>query len=212
MCDKQAAALIIENIAMLEDAMRLLNGELSESVFSAIDRTIEAWAAGMEWDGCFEFWTEDSGTSFGPGQWQTGEQRDWIAYFSIDVIDDDDEEWLTALLAARQSRIIFKFCFDRAQLPNATRRALNHFVRQINRKPEYAGIERAGFRFDRAEGSWHLPWTIDAKLLAETYVNDTIEDALEPVRKALEKINDVYPLFARIVESAREQFGANNDA
>lgn len=73
---------------------------------------------------------------------------------------------------------------------------------------DHPKIELAGFQFEPSEGTWFLPWKLDAKLLAENYVSDSIEDALGPVREALEKIEAIHPLFVKIVEAAQQQFGA----
>ncbi len=208
MSDKQAAFLIIENIAMLEEANRLLQGELSKNVFAAIDKTIQTWAKKMDWDGAFEFWTEKD-FYFGPKQWQPSSEQseDWIGWFSIDAVNPDKEEWLTTLLAARQGEIGFKFTVDYVLFPNVGKRAWRAFASQQNH--EHPEIEKAGFQFDPREGSWFLPWKIDAKRLAQAYVDDAIEDALGPLREALERIKDVDPTLATLVESAQHQFGVD---
>ncbi len=57
-----------------------------------------------------------------------------------------------------------------------------------------------------------MPWQINADLLAETYVNDAIEDALDPLKEALERIHVVYPIFVELVESAQQHFGVDQNA
>lgn len=72
---------------------------------------------------------------------------------------------------------------------------------------EHPDIELAGFQFEAADGTWFLPWKLDAKLLAENYVSDSIEDALGPVQEALKTIETIHPVFEKIVEAAQQQFG-----
>ncbi|MBV5273159.1 MAG: hypothetical protein JZU52_05805 [Lamprocystis purpurea] len=215
MDNEEAAALIIKNIAMIEEANRLLQGDLSEKVFGAIDQTIQSWMddlEGLEWVGSFDFWNSRWGTYFGPEQWKTGDEEaeHWIASFDLGAIGDDDgEEWLTALLAARRQRIGFRFSVDRSLL-NVKIKAWRTFASEKNQEcPE---IEQGGFQFEPREGTWFLPWQINADLLAETYVNDAIEDALDPLKEALERIHVVYPIFVELVESAQQHFGVDQNA
>lgn len=214
MDNEEAAALIIRNIAMIEEANRLLQGDLSQKVFGAIDQTIQSWVEaleGLEWVGSFDFWNGRWGTYFGPEQWRAGDEEaeHWIASFDLGAIgDNDEEEWLTALLAACQQRIGFRFSVDRSLL-NVGIRAWRAFASEKNQ--EYPEIEQAGFQFEPRKGTWFLPWQINADLLAESYVNDAIEDALGPLKEALEQIEFVYPAFVNLVESAQENFGVDQD-
>jgi hypothetical protein len=117
--------------------------------------------------------------------------------------------WLTALLAARRQRIGFRFSVVRSLL-NVRIGAWRTFASEKNQEcPE---IEKRGFQFEPREGTWFLPWQINADLLAETYVSDAIEDALGPLKEALERIHVVYPIFVELVESAQQHFGVDQNA
>lgn len=214
MVDKQAAVLIFENIAMLEDAVKLIDEELSEQVFRAIDKTISHWVRTIGWDGQFKFWSSDSGTYFGPRQWKlgAGERQDeqWIACFEIDGDDPDDEYWLTLLLAARQGRIGFTFSVNYADHLSIRKAEWKNFARARNRRhPE---LEAAGFSYDPKSGTWFLPWQIDPKVLAEAYANDAIEDAFGPLTEALKRIETASAVFLELVEAARRELGQRDDA
>lgn len=209
MDNKQAAALIIENIAMLEEANSLLEEELNESIFSTIDKLIKDWSDEAGWVGDYNF--SEGDTWFGPSQWQLGGDIDdgsrLASYWWSN--SDTDNWWLTMLLAAGAGRAGFRFEVDRAQLPRTGKRSWRAFAIQKNQ--EFSEIEKAGFQFEADEGTWFLPWKLDAKLLAENYVSDSIEDALGPVREALKKIEDIHPTFLKIVEAAQQQFGPTQE-
>lgn len=205
MDNKQAAALVIENIAMLEEAKTLLDGEVTESIFEAIDQLIKNWSDETGWVGDYNFY--ERVTWFGPRQWQLGKdiESSRLASFWWDSCEVDDHWWLTMLLAAGTGRAGFRFQADRAQLPRAGKKVWKAFASQMNQ--EHPDIELAGFQFEAADGTWFLPWKLDAKTLAENYVSDSIEDALGPVQEALKTIKAIHPVFEKIVEAALQQFG-----
>jgi hypothetical protein len=208
MVDKEAAALVIENIAMLEDAMALANGDLGEEVFAEIDRVIGHWADARGWKGKFSFWDDDE-TSFWATEWvRTGERgEEWIAWFQLDAVDPDEEEtWLTALLGARRVRIGFAFHVDLG----AGKLAWKRFAREFHQAhPE---IEKSGFEYNDKYGNWFLPFKVEAKALAEAYANDALDDAMEPLRDALERAGSVFPVFAELVEAGKRKFVSESAA
>lgn len=205
MSDNQAGALVIKNIAIIEEAIALVKGEVSAKVFNAIDETIKNWAETMKWEGSYNF-TEDKDTYFGPSVWTMGtREEDWLAWFCIQGIETGtpDEYWLTYFLAARNSRIGFQFKLAYQRLGNVGKVAWRNFAVHFNQShPE---IEQAGFEFEATDGTWMLPWQLDSNTLAESYLNDAIEDALEPLQTALERVKTIYPVFAELVESAQRQ-------
>ncbi|WP_058553363.1 hypothetical protein [Thiohalocapsa sp. ML1] len=206
MVDNEAAALVIENIAMLEDAMALANGELGEEVFAEIDRVICHWADARGWKGKFSFWDDE--TSLWATEWvRIGEgEEQWIAWFELDAEDPDEDTWLTRLLGARRGRIGFAFHADLG----AGKPAWKRFAREFHQAhPE---IEKSGFEYNDKDGSWFLPFKVQAKALAEAYANDALDDAMEPLRDALERVGSVYPTFAELVEAGKRKFVSESAA
>jgi hypothetical protein len=208
MDNKQAAALVIENIAMLEEAKRLLEGEVTEKVFNALDQAVKAWVESRnDWQGVFNCYEDQQ--YFGIKDWlysAGSPEEGFFAWFAFDHNDLDSEWWLTSVLGSRNSIIGFRFFIERSRLPATPgKKAWKSFASQMNQ--DNPKIELAGFQFEPSEGTWFLPWKLDAKLLAENYVSDSIEDALDPVREALKKIEVIHPTFVKIVEAAQQQFG-----
>jgi hypothetical protein len=207
MVDKEAAALVIENIAMLEDAMALANGELGEEVFAEIDRVIGHWADARGWKGKFSFWDDE--TSLWATEWvRTGERgQEWIAWFQLAAEDPNEEEtWLTLLLGARRGRIGFRF-FEKLGAGRAAWKKNASTFHQAH--PE---IEKSGFEYNDKNGSWFLPFKVEAKALAEAYANDALDDVMEPLRDALERVGSVFPIFAELVEAGKRKFVSESAA
>lgn len=206
MDNRQAAALVIENIGMLEEAKRLLEGEVSRKVFAAIDQLVEAWVEEKGWSGYFNLFEDEQ--YFGAREWireaKSGEA--YVAWFALAHNDTEEEWWLTSVLGSRSSLAGFRFHID----PNKGRRVWKIFASQKNQ--EYPEIEEAGFQFEPVDGTWFLPWKLDARQLAENYARDSIARALDPVRDALHKIEALQPVFVKLVDAAQQQLGAVQDA
>lgn len=203
---KEAGRLIIENISAIQEAHLLLTGELSEQVFRVVDETIESWAKKNDWRGTFSFLDDDDGTFFYPSEWQViaDEADGVVASFALASLnaDDDREEWLTRLLGAGEERVCFWFSVEYGDLRFKKKQWKTFAGEQNEQRPE---IANAGFQFNATEGTWSLPWKIDAKALADGWGNDTMEDAMEPLRVALERIKSVSSSFDEVVKAAREQ-------
>lgn len=77
--------------------------------------------------------------------------------------------------------------------------AWKEHVSAFNRKhPE---LEQLGFKFSDFAFTWYLPLEkLDPMLVAEHYVNKTLVEALNPIKDALEKIKQAYPIFNQFIE------------
>ena len=211
MSDNEAGALVIENIAMLEEAIALVNGEVSEKIFQAIDFVIKDWVKENGCDGCFNWFEAE--TYFGALDWKIGSEAEasWIAWFVMDRRGTLDDEFnLTSCLGVRDTQIGFRFTINYGNLAKIKKYDWRKFTDQMNL--EYPEIENIGFQYEpKEDGTWFLPWRLDGKLLAECYRQDTIEDAMEPIKEALENLKVSLPLFDKIIEKAQIKFGRIND-
>ena len=53
-------------------------------------------------------------------------------------------------------------------------------------------IEQLGFKYNAVNGSWYLLVDgIESKVFIESYENDDVEDALTPIREALDKVKQI---------------------
>src|SRR5574337_1055908 len=188
---------------MLDDATKLLY-EITENISNSIDRIIEGWAKRKGWRGTYA-WYEDDWTAFWPSAWQIGdeESKDLLAWYSWENKDDDGSYWtLTDLTSERTGITGFRFAVDVKQFTCPTKREWRKFCdEQRTALPE---LESSGFKYDESSGTWFLPWRLDAKQLAEAYASGSIEDALDPVRDALRKIDEAHPHFEKLIEADRK--------
>lgn len=219
MSNMQAVELIIKNIEYLEDAKKLLEGEISEKICAALDSKIHNFINDFEdkWEGVFDFF-DNSYSQFSPEKWratngdsfkhQQFHARYFLGYESEETGGDSTEWFLTALLKNDKEKVVFNFYPWRDSFIKCTTKDWKDFANESNQI--YHQIEEFGFKYNAKQGSWYLIIDgIDPQLLIENYENDTLEDALEPFEIALKKLQQAHPYFDAIVQAAKSKF--NNE-
>ena len=218
MSHKQAGKLIIENIQMLDEAARLLRGDLSQEIFDEIDKLVQEKVSTFteDWDGTYTF--DEDGVYFAPEAWKAVNTKQFrlkdyyaryvLSYENIDVDNNHTEFWLTGFFSNSFDEMVFKFvpwfnCYARC-----TNGLWKKFASIQNEK--YPEIESLGFKYSAKEGEWYLPIaSLNQQLVADCYVEDNLADAMEPITEALDKLYQAHPYFDKIVETAKDQVGVN---
>ena len=219
MSHKQAGKLIIENIQMLEESIRLLSGDLSQEIFDEIEIVLQDKLSEFsdEWSQSNELFS--SGVClFAPNKWRLidSEQfnhKDYFARYRFiwqNILSEQEtnQYLLTAFFKNSYDVIIFKFfpwfgCYARC-----TNGLWKKFATAQNEK--YPEIESLGFKYSAKEGEWHLPIaSLNQQLVADCYAEDNLADAMGPITEALDKLYQAHPYFDKIVEAAKAEFGVN---
>ncbi|OTG75447.1 hypothetical protein B9T26_05540 [Acinetobacter sp. ANC 4169] len=217
MSNKQAACLIVENIQYLEQAKKLLEGEITENLHNAVDTKIRDYIEGVDnqWSGVFNFY-EENNTQFAPESWRAKDgtefkhQYFYARYFlgcESDAIGGDGTEWwLSTFLKNDVDHMVFNFYPWIDNYLKCTKKDWKIFANEKNQiHPE---IEQLGFKYNATEGAWYLIIEgIDPVVFIENYENDSLEDALAPIIDALNKLEKVHPFFNEIVQKAITKFG-----
>lgn len=218
----KAVKLIIENIQYLEQAKKLLEGEITENLHNAVDTKIRDYIEGFDnqWSGIFNFY-EDNNIQFAPESWRAKEGNDfkhqhfYARYFlgceSDEVGGEGTAWWLSTFLKNDVDHMVFNFYPWRENYLKCTVKDWRTFANEKNLV--YKDIEQNGFKYNAKEGSWYLIIEgIDPKAFLENYESDDLDDALEPIKVALEKIKIVHPYFDEIVKAAKEKFNNEENA
>ena len=219
MSNKQAGKLIIENIQMLDEAVKLLSGDLSQQIYEGIEKVLQDKLSEFseEWSRSNEL-LSDFSYPFAPKKWRLidSEQfrhKDYFARYCLTWESTHSEQetnqyLLTAFFKNSYDVIIFKFfpwfgCYARC-----TNGVWKKFATAQNEK--YPEIESLGFKYSAKEGEWYLPIdSLSQQLVADCYVEDNLADAMGPITEALEKLYQAHPYFDKIVEAAKAEFGVN---
>ena len=218
MSHKQAGKLIIENIQMLEEAIRLLGVDLSQEIFDVIDNLVKEKIDTFteDWDGTYALFEE--GIDFAPVTWKavsTGQYKfeDYFAqyeltYNSIGVDSNSAEYWLTCFFSNTFEEMVFKFKPNRENFTKCIKASWKNFA--VSQNEKYPEIESLGFKYSAKEGEWYLPIdSLNQQWVADCYVEDNLADAMSPITEALDKLYQAHPYFDKIVEAAKAEFGVN---
>ena len=216
MSNIQAAKLIIENIQLLEQADKLINGELGEKFFKAVDVVIKQSVESFNEEMIAEYNFYENETWFLPVEWKTDpfdieDAKTWkklYAFYELDnegKMDEVNNWWLTNFFVNDIDRMTFTFALWRNGFNKTSPRDWKEFVAKMNQ--DYQQIEQLGFKLN-PEGAWYIPIaSLDAQDVIKNYENDTLEDALTPITEALEKLKQAHQYFDKIVQAAIEKFG-----
>ncbi|KAA8732822.1 hypothetical protein F4V57_09700 [Acinetobacter qingfengensis] len=212
-----AAKLIIENIQLLEQANNLLNGELSEKIFNAVDNLIEEFVENFNDDsliGSYDF--HENETWFLSSKWKNEDfdfedSKTWknlYAFYELTNEGENDETnnwWLTNFFINDNDRMILNFALWKNGFNKTFAKEWKEFVIAMNK--QYPQIEQLGFKFN-PEGNWYLLITsLDKQTVIYNYEHNTLEDALTPITDALDKLKQAHPYFDEIVQAAIAKFG-----
>lgn len=222
MSNKKAIALIIENIQYLEQAKKLVEGEVYEELCTVIDNKVKDYLENLEheWNGTFSFY-EDGTIQFAPESWRAKNEQEfkhqqfYARYFlgceSQETGGDCTEWWLTTFLKNDVDYMVFNFYPWRDNYLKCTAKDWKMFTTEKNQiHPE---IEQLGFKYNAKEGSWYLVIDgIDPTVFIENYESETLEDALSSFETALDILKQAHSYFDAIVKAAIEKFNIESNA
>ena len=218
MSNINAAKLIIENIQLIEQMRNLLEGELGEKFFNAVDAVIKQSVESFDEKMIAGYnFCEEADTWFFSPKWKVGEARnpqsaqEWKNVYALyrlsneSANDEENNYYLTDFLENDVDRMFFNFEIWKHNINKMSAKEWKEFVAKINQ--DYPQLEQLGFKFN-PEGNWYLPIaSLDKQAVIKNYENDTLEDALTPITEALEKVKQVHPYFDQIVQAAIAKFG-----
>lgn len=206
---REAGALAIRNIGIIEQAYRLIDNQISDELSSLIEKIIEKNIP-KEWKqklSCADAnaWSDDS-SWFAPKEWSNGDDE-CEAQFDVwaeSPVDSDDTWCLTQLCGQGEARMGFRWSGDHKLLmPKLRLPAWKSFAsQQHSNRPR---LSELGFQYEEAKGSWFIPLLVDSAELAEAYADREIGRVLEPaIKECLKRIQEAVPEFYAIIEEARK--------
>lgn len=213
---KQAAKLIIENIQLLEQANKLIDEILSEEIFDEIDQIIQNEVEKFETEmiGIYDF--NDSETWFLSSRWkiesfELENSKTWNNLYAFYELtnkgqNDHTNNWCMSNLFVNDiDQMVLCFSFWKNGFNKASGNDWKRFAQEMNKN--YPQLEQLGFKFSVNNQTWYIPINyLDQKLVVENYMNETLEDALTPIKEALEKLKLAHPTFNQIVQNAINKF------
>ena len=200
MSSPELDALLISNLSDLEAVRRQL-AEVQHNVFRAVDADVETWATERGWSGVFDYLAD--ALWLAPPTWRQpeGDAQDVFAWFVLSVGPDDTETervdedylYLTRLCQAGFGQL--GFTLGQSLMPREAtwKRFLQSHTDLIEATP---------FILDR-NARLFLPVRIDRQELANALREQSIPDALTPLRAALDQLAAAQPALDRLLEAAQ---------
>jgi hypothetical protein len=203
MADADLDALIANNLADLDAAVRRVWFTLQPAVAEAMDEIINQSRERANWDGEGD-WNE-SGSWLAPFDWKKLGDISGDAYkcqFGLEAgsgdtmgeLDGEDAFWLTRLLGIGDGRL--GFWWRRNDVGKKAWRKL------VGEQSDLITALRAkGFEYQEISGSFCLPVKIDQAALVAALKEETPVEAMEPLKTALQKLIDAKPDFDALLLS-----------
>ncbi|RXZ64235.1 hypothetical protein [Pelagerythrobacter rhizovicinus] len=174
--DPEIVGRIVRNITQLERDFRLADGYLSDWLIRMI--TISMKVAAPE-----PFTIESTAWSayLSHPDWKPtkriGRGDAWLEIVER-ARDDQDHTWIAAALGAGPTELSLELTF---------REGLSHYFMKLEGDEGLiAKLRKKGFKIDPGGKRVYLPIVINADLLAKALPTDDFEDAMAPVREAVE--------------------------
>jgi hypothetical protein len=201
MSNTQAAALIIQNIEMFEDASKLLS-KITEKVFHEIhDEICNFVRKDIEWEVSGE--GKDLDSEFWLKSWGKGGK--WIASYSwVNIKNDEsaeDAQWnLPAIFGIGSERTGFYLNINPIELADMRLKDWKSYL--STKLVDFPEIQKSEFIL--RNGEFFLPWHLNIQEVADAYEADSYSECLKPVRDALRSIATTNEHFVELFQQTRE--------
>lgn len=215
MSHSPAEILIIQNIQLLEQSRELLENTVEKKFFDTIDQIIKHNTQLSEKDfiGIYNFYEDQ--TWFLPNEWSlesfdienSKTHNNVYAYYElIHEGNSDTNYWrLSNFFSNEHDKAVFNFTFWKNSFSNYSKTSFKEFCSEQNNK--YPQLEGLGFHFNLDNQNWYLPIPpLNQEYVIENYKNNTLEDALDPIKNALDILIQAHPIFNEIIKSAKIKF------
>lgn len=207
--ENKAGHLILSQLRMFNEAVILFENVVSPAIEKGLDNIVESFADDNNWDGKFEFASEDADLWVAPNHWiiNPGEKKlKPKAWFGIDYIDGDNDSWVALLcgVASHDGQAGFMFSVDHSLFGGKV--AWNTCAKKLS-KELISRLTSLGFQ-NRNNGEFFLPVTLNNQLLAQSWLEfgefTKDDDSLIPLREALEKLKQAVPIFDHIMQNCAQ--------
>lgn len=214
MSTEKLDALIIRNLSDLDTAAKRLYDDIQIRIAKAIDDIVESWTKKCSWVTTSTF-HKDEIIYIAPPEWKSPDPQDadnWLAWFAFepgsgDNIGGDDATsyfdtfWLTRLCGVGHGMLCFRWHYG-AEALGVTKPKWKKFVQvHIQRI-----VEKTGFTYEDSTGCFFNPLRVDSEKLAVAIEEDAAEDALQPIRDALDQLLAATPEFDALLKDAKKHF------
>lgn len=202
---RKAGTLILENLAMFNEAVVLYENVIHVEILEELDNVIQHWAKESTWESQ-TIWHTDMGSPVwvAPSGWNAsgenneGSAKAWFALWYLD--EDATNSYIAAdLCGVGQAEMGFWF---EAHHPTFGGKTLwNAFAKTI---PNDMAKKIAEFGFtDQGKGTYFLPVKLQHKEMASAWDNEDYAECFKPIVSALETLKSSQSVFDDLLAKAK---------
>lgn len=200
---RKAGALILENLAMFNEAAVLYENVIQLEILEKLDDVIQNWAKETGWESETVWHTDDSPVWVAPLEWNhSGDNKEEPskAFFSLWYLEEDatDSYVVADLCGVGQTEMGFWFEIHHSTFGGKT--SWNAFAKTIPTEMAKK-IAEFGFR-DQLKGTYFLPIKLEHKEMASAWDNEDYAECFKPIVSALNTLKDSRSVFDELLAMA----------
>lgn len=204
MYNSDISKLIIKNIALLEEAPKIIE-EIEKKLYEAINAKFKKFLEDHDdWKGEYSYGEESGEATLAPDSWPEDENGSYWAWYTLGPSKTSNEDYqydLTALFGQTpHGRFALSFGVYREGLCGMNKKAWkDYLLKEYKERPE---LKLNGVQLEREV--LLIPINLDAAKVEAEYPDD-LDECLKPIDDALSTLTMVHPQIDQIVNKASEQ-------
>lgn len=199
---RKAGELILNNLSMFNEAVILMEEQITVKIFEIFQEYIEKWNVENDWESHFGWFDKESNLWISPNNWYKfiEEENIQIAKFDFGYENDESNSYDVAdLCNCGQSRLGFFFAKGNGIKPKLWKQY------PISEQLSLEKLEKLGFKKHQSTlFPWFIPVTLNNTKLAAAYEKDDFDEAMQPLHEALATLLKAKEIFDPIVEEMKK--------
>lgn len=203
--DKEIAAHVIKNIALIESSIKVL-ANIENLLLKATDKFIEKQVKASDLklgkDNLFNL-MGDYDCYFSTEAWEAG-AKEHCAWYHVGfhAVDEDDLYFLTHVLgeSGQNTKLHLQFAISWSEL-DIKKNVFKTLLR--NEFEKNVALHDTGFMLSEDGQRIELVFHLDKEQVAEEYPH--FDECFAPLKQTLESVFEAHPIFEKIVENIKQQ-------
>lgn len=206
---REAGRIILENLGMFNEAVRLYEECIHPEIFKNIEQLVKSWADEQGWK--HEADWDDENILVAPVEWDTSENQDMLlkARFSWWWEDRDASNSYHLADICDLGQTAMGFWFEITHSIFGGKTLWNSFVKTIPTEMSQR-IAEFGFR-DKGKGAYFLPVKLHHQELPTAWVNEDYAACFKPIEDALATLKAAQGIFDELLAKA-EAYAKENQS
>ena len=197
--ERDVAAAIVENIELLEGAIKLANTKMDDELNLAIEQVFEQKKQEFMWEGHSEEWTEKP-VWIASSAWRAADEEvdgEYDLFFELNVFGDV-ETFVARWLGELESGVRLET--DSNTLKKKSLKAVYSHSEILLKK-----LTKAGLIFNPTKGCLYVDVVMPRADLVEAFRSGDFDHVKEPIESALNLVKSCEDLLTKLALAIREE-------